>query len=76
MSDQFGDDVDHLRAQLPQHCPKCSYDPEGDQANFVSGGGWEHDNSVSDGIFTEIFRCWECGTVVAQKEHRMDGGRL
>lgn len=55
----------------PQKCPECGHDPSGDDDEFVSGGGWIFDNSVSDGVFSEIFRCPVCRAVVSRNEKRM-----
>ena len=69
----------------PATCPKCGYDPTGDDYEFRSGGGWEHDTSVMDGVWIEEWRCPRpgCGEVVAREEEtdswgddlRTDGGQ-
>jgi ribosomal protein S27AE len=65
--------VNSLRKQTPDACPKCGYDPDGDDDEWVSGGGWSHSVSASDGIWVEELSCHRCGNVVASIEKRPEG---
>ncbi|RYJ13297.1 hypothetical protein ELS19_04490 [Halogeometricum borinquense] len=56
----------------PSNCPACGYDPTGDDTEFVSGGGWISDSSISDGIWTDELRCPHCREAVAQKEQKLE----
>ena len=53
---------------LTDICPNCGHDVTGDDAEFVSGGGWLVDHSVADGIHTEEYACPVCGHVVHRDE--------
>jgi len=57
----------------PSTCPHCGHDPTGDDEQFVSGGGWEFDNEVADGVFSEMLRCPTCTEIVARETKRMGG---
>lgn len=63
-----------LRAQLPERCPNCGFDPDGDPDEFRSGGGWGHSTSITDdgrgSIWVEEMSCPLCGEVVAREETR------
>jgi len=65
-----------LRAQTLETCPKCGYDPSGDDDEFRSGGGWAHDHDVTGGRWAETLRCPQCNEEVArdEKEPLADGG--
>lgn len=53
-------------------CPNCGHDPRGDSEEFVSGGGWIVDHSVTDGIHIEEYRCPICREIVFREEQGGD----
>jgi len=52
----------------PLACPNCGYQPGDDEHTFSSGGGWERDHSLADGIFSEELSCPVCHEIVAREE--------
>lgn len=61
--------------KAPETCPKCSFDPTGDDEEFTSGGGWAHDNWIVDDVWTDQLVCPVCGKTVAEKQQRLGGRR-
>ena len=57
-----------LQAQAPSQCQKCGHDPNGDDDEWTSGGGWSHASEVMDGLWIETLSCHRCGETVARVE--------
>lgn len=51
-------------------CPNCEHDVTGDDDEFVSGGGWLLDHSISDSLYIEEYACPRCEHVVHRDERR------